>query len=137
MRVINFSDGREEIKINGKSVFLRLADPNIYMRAQKAQSAIEKLLERFDEVPQSSEEIADFLEAIDKALKEEINVIFDYDVSSVLFGGCSPLTPVDKDGTPYVKALIDHLMPIINEELNKSAKTSEAKISKYTAKYQK
>lgn len=136
MRVINFSDGREEIKINGKSVFLRLTDPNIYIRGQKAKEKIKKLLKKFDNVPETPEDAVAFLEEIDTALKEEINVLFDYNVSKVLFGSCSPLTPVDKNGTTYIEALLERLMPVIGDELEKSAEASERKIRKHTAKYQ-
>lgn len=137
MREINFSDGREEILINGKSVFLRLADPNIYVRARKAKRNIDELLGEFDKLPEGNEEAIDLLESSDAKLKAEVNAIFDYDVSGVLFGSCSPLTPIDNEGTTYIQALFEHLMPVIEEELDKSVQASEKRIAKYTAKYQK
>lgn len=136
MRIINFSDGREEIKINGKSVFLHLADPNIYLRLNNLKKSINEMLTQLDVSPSSNEEAVKLLESIDGKIKAEINALFDYDVSDVLFGSCSPLTPVDEDGTPYIEALLDNLMPLIEEELDKSAKASEAKIRKHTAKYE-
>lgn len=140
MANINIDDGREAITINGdpeRVIYIQPTDFNIYSRKEKAGKEIHALLAELDKAnPENAEAFADLLDSIDKRIKEQINYIFNYDVSKPVFGACSPLMEL-KNGKSYVQTFLEAIAPVIETASKKAAKASEKRIAKYTARYSK
>ncbi len=135
---INIDDGRVPITINGdpeRVIYIQPSDFNIQMRANQAEKNISELLSTFDNVnPENFKEYAALLEEVDRKTREEINNIFNYDVSKPVFGACSPFMTL-KSGKCYVEEFLDAIIPIIKEYAEKAAKASEKRIAKHTKRY--
>jgi hypothetical protein len=71
----------------------------------------------------------------DEFVKAELNIIFDYDVSSILFGNNSSFS--SHDGSYWIMQFIHGITPIIQTEIKKELKASENRVSKYTKDYEK
>ena len=138
MKNINIDDGREAVTINGdpeRVIYVQASDFNIQLRARQAREKISALLEEIDKKkPENEVEFADFLEEIDKNVREQINHIFNYDVSQPVFGLCSPLMSL-KSGKCYVEEFLEAITPVIEEIAKNAAKASEKRISKHTKRY--
>lgn len=138
MKNINIDDGREAITINDdpeRVIYIQASDFNIQLRARQARGRISELLEEIDKKkPENEAEFADFLEEIDKKVREQINHIFNYDVSQPVFGLCSPLMSL-KSGKCYVEEFLEAITPVIEEIAKKAAKASEKRIAKHTKRY--
>ena len=140
MKNINIDDGREAIMINGDServIYIHATDFNIKVRAQKAKTEINKMLTELDNAkPENDEAFADILEDIDKKVREQINFIFNSDVSQPVFGACSPLMSL-KNGMSYIEAFLEAILPELEKIAEKAAKASEKRINKHAGKYVK
>lgn len=140
MSNITIDDGREAITINGdpnRVIYVQASDFNIKVRANKARENIHALLEQLDKAdPKDDAALADILEDIDKKVREQINFIFNDDVSTPVFGACSPLMSL-KSGKSYVEAFLDAILPEIEKIAKKAAKASEKRIAKHAARYAK
>lgn len=140
MKNINIDDGREAITINGdpeRVIYIHPSDFNLHLRNMQARQKISQLLEHLDNSdPQTEEAFADLLDKIDTEVKAQVNHIFDYDVSTIVFGLCSPLMSL-KNGKSYIQEFLDAISPIIEETSKKAAEASEKRIAKHTGKYDK
>lgn len=140
MKNINIDDGREAITINGdpnRTIYVQASDFNIKVRARQAQKNIGALLEEIDKAnPENEDAFTDVLEDIDKKVREQINFIFNSDVSAPVFGACSPLMTLS-NGKSYVEAFLDAIIPELERIAKKAAEASEKRISKHTRKYTK
>lgn len=140
MKNINIDDGREAITINGdpeRVIYIQTTDFNIHLRNVQAKKNISVLLADLDKAnPENEEAFADLLDRVDKQVKEQINFIFNYDVSQPVFGACSPLMSL-KSGKSYVEEFLEAITPIIEESSKKAAEASEKRIAKHTARYSK
>lgn len=140
MKNINIDDGREAIMINGdpdRVIYVQASDFNIKVRAHKAKSGINALLEELDKAnPENEETLVDILEDVDKRIREQINYIFDYDVSQPVFGACSPLMSL-RNGKSYIEAFLEAILPELEKIAEKAAKASEKRINKHAGKYVK
>lgn len=140
MKNINIDDGREAITINGdpeRVIYIQPSDFNINLRNMQARQKISELLEELDNAkPETEEAFADLLDKIDTEVKAQVDHIFNYDVSAVVFGLCSPLMSL-KSGKSYIEEFLEAIAPIIEETSKKAAKASEKRIAKHTGKYDK
>lgn len=140
MANINIDDGREAITINGdpeRVIYIQASDFNIKLRARQAQKNIHALLENLDKAnPEDEEAFADVLEDVDKKVREQINFIFNSDVSKPVFGLCSPLMSL-RNGKSYVEAFLEAILPEIERIAKKAAQASEKRIAKHTKRYTK
>lgn len=140
MKNIIIDDGREAITINGdanRTIYVQASDFNIKVRARQAQKSIGALLEEIDKAnPENEDAFTDVLEDIDKKVREQINFIFNSDVSEPVFGACSPLMTLS-NGKSYVEAFLDAIIPELERIAKKAAEASEKRISKHTRKYTK
>lgn len=133
---LNVPDGRTTIYINGdkeKPVRINLYDESVFIRAKKAMEEIESITVQADEGMDVLMKI-DEADRISNEVKRWINYIFDYDVSSVVFGNFSPMTIVTKSGKTYFQVFLDAIMPKISEAQKKSIDAQRKRVDKYTAK---
>lgn len=144
---LNIETGEKTFTINedpNKLIKFNLTDMNIITRFNEASKVISKSLDDLkgdislnpDGTPEDeTEEISKIIKKIDKTMREQIDYIFGYPVSDVVFGGTNPLASVG--GISYCERFINAALPFIEKEIQKESKASEKRVSKYTAKYHK
>ncbi len=140
MSNITIDDGREAITINGdpnRVIYVQATDFNIKVRAQEAQNNIKEYLKKIKKAKAKTEaECIALLTEADKECRKQLNLIFNYDVSTPVFGACSPLMPLE-NGKIYAEAFLEAIIPELDRITEKATKASEKRIAKHTARYAK
>lgn len=111
-------------------------DLNLSARIETGTKEIESILKEAKDKTQIMEE-KDFLAevpVIDVRLKEQLNYIFDTNVSS-LFGETNLLTPT-ADGF-LIEGILNAILPVIKDCIQKAADQMEKKKDKYLGAYKK
>lgn len=111
-------------------------DLNLSARIETGTKEIESILKVAKDKTQIMEE-KDFLAevpVIDVRLKEQLNYIFDTNVSS-LFGETNLLTPT-ADGF-LIEGILNAILPVIKDCIQKAADQMEKKKDKYLGAYKK
>lgn len=108
--------------------------------AKRAKAAKDNILAYINEASQiaddkNEESIIDRIAENDKKIKEEINTIFNYDVSSVIFGDTHCLST--SNGVTFVENFLDAVTPVIEQEFEKEFQAASSRISRYTERYHK
>lgn len=103
-------------------IYFNPNDPDLALRLKALG---ERLKESVGEVSESEED----LERIQSKLKEELNVVFGSDISSVVFKHCSPLAVVG--GEFFAVQFFNAITPEIKKQIEKSQKEIEKHIGKY------
>ena len=143
----------EKIKVSGKVkeymivnekdealgvIRVNVTDFEFFNRVKQAEVHIMDVVNRFknlhDQQMQTEEKFAKLSE-LDKEVKEQLNYMFDYDVSSVVFGNTNCLSI--GDGLPFVTRFLQSIIPAIKRDLEKESRQSRQKMSKYTKRYHK
>lgn len=147
MHSINFSDNLKSFSINGdesRVIHFNPADPNILVRAKKAQKRIQEKQSQIDAVKLSSDgsaaedasdQATELLKEFDDLIREEINYIFNADVYDTVFAGQSPLCVVGKEKEFLFEAFLKAAMPIIQEGVDEFSVGSNARVERYTKGY--
>ena len=115
-------------------------DPSDTNIAKRAVTAKDNILAYIDEASQivdekNKENVIDELAAIDEKIKEEINTIFNYDVSAIVFGNIHCLST--SNGITFVENFLEAVTPIIEKEFEREFQATSNRISKYTERYHK
>lgn len=113
------------------------SDMNLPERLKKGWKVIEKVLAETQKRVEESDDIKELSELFvktDKAVKEELDYIFDTDVSGV-FGNTSFVTPT-KSGF-LIENIMNAILPVIEDEMKQAGKKSTEKVNKYTQRYHK
>lgn len=133
---LNLNDGKEKIYINKEKygedrvIWINLSDINILTRVDDAYKNINKFMKKIKETePKDVDKTIKVLKDADKYIREQVNYIFDYDVSDAVFG--KTFATADVGGKPYIQAFFEAIAPVIENKVKKQT----AKISKYTDKY--
>ena len=133
---LNLNDGKEKIYINKEKygedrvIWINLSDINILTRVDDAYKNINRFMEKIKETePKDVDKTIKVLKDADKYIREQVNYIFDYDVSDAVFG--RTFATADVGGKPYIQAFFEAIAPVIENKVKKQT----AKISKYTDKY--
>ena len=142
MQNLRIDDGLKEFTINGdknKVIRFNPADLNLLDRLDQAETAIEKAQDELEKdisldasgKPERQEDI-EFMRKVNKLIKDQIDFIFDAEVSDVVFGNQSPLSSVK--GKPFFERFFDAVKPILEKEITKEREASQKRISKYTGR---
>lgn len=132
-------DGKKEIPVKNKLgevlavLRFRTTDVNIIERAQQAEKNITEAFKPLYEMDLNPDGTAknetdmSKLADVEKCIKDEINYVFNDDVSSDLFKKCSPFSPIGNKF--FFENVIDALFNIVYKEMNKQ---HEEHIRRYT-----
>lgn len=134
MKNIKFDDGYKSFSINGDSnrvIRFNPADIGIVARIEQTEKKFEELEEKLKAC--TEEGAVEALKHADSAIKEQFDYMFNSDVSDVLFGGQSAVCTVK--GEFLFMRIMEAVLPIVKEEIEKEQKASETRISKYTEQY--
>lgn len=138
---IEFDDGFREYTINGdpnKVIRIDTADYDLITRADTARKNIEQAVKKYDNIkinPDGSancsdEEAIAAVTDLSNVIREQMNYIFNADVSSTVFGNASPLST--RKGIPLYERFFNAVIPIIEKDLSEENKQAQKRISKYT-----
>lgn len=132
-------DGKKEIPVKNKLgevlavLRFRTTDVNIIERAQQANKNIMEAFKALDNIDRNPDGTAkneldiEKLAEVEKRIKEQINYVFNDDVSSDLFKKCSPFSTIGNKF--FFENVIDALLNIVYKEMNKQ---HEEHIRRYT-----
>lgn len=111
-------------------------DFGFYNRTEEAGKRINEILKRFEamcKTDMTTEQRFEKLAEFDKEVKAELNKMFDYDVSSVVFGNKNCLS--FGNGELFIKRFLGAVIPIIKKDVEKEQKITKQKMAKYTKRY--
>lgn len=145
MQNLIIDDGLKEFTINndpGKVIRFNPADINLLDRFDKAYKSIEEEQKKLEEdielevdgkpveEQEDYEQALEVIRRLNQFIKDQIDYIFDSEVSDVIFGNQSPMSTVK--GRPFFERIFDAIEPILKKEITAERKASEKRMSKYT-----
>ena len=105
------------------------------------------IIHRYDEVVaylnkldtstlQNAESTSEELARIENELAEQLDKMFNANISEAIYSGMSPFPPLSS-GKLYIEEIIEKIGGLIEAETGARLKKVQSRMSKYTAKYQK
>lgn len=119
------------------NVFVNPMDVNIIVRLKEARKEINRYIEEAQKAATDAPEdkgeeyarAAELIRQIDEKIREQVNYIFNYDVSSVVFGKQHCLT--SSGGKYLVERMIDAFLPVFEKIRNIEQEASKKRLDKY------
>lgn len=147
---LSFDDGYKEIEINGdpeRVIRLNPTDAKFLNRLANFDESSKRIQEKYGDIDLNSitdlqnlnendsdfskyKKVAETADKLDSAMRELINDIFGYDISSIVFGSDSCLSPAG--GQPVFVNFMNAVLAYIKQEAEIEAEKSKTKIRKYT-----
>lgn len=134
MQSINFSTGHKEYAINGdeqNTIRVNISDINMLHRHEESVKVLESIIEKYKDIDKPTPE--QMLE-VDKIVREQINYIFDSDVSSSVFGNTHCMSPV-VGGKPMMQEFLEAMMPLVTKDIQSAAQAQQIKLDESVSKY--
>lgn len=127
---------------NGKllgGITIYPSDFNLGKRVKDAKSNILTLVKTAEQIAndetKSEEDIADDIYELDFKIKEQLDYMFNSNVSETVFKGLNCLN-LNK-GKYFAERFLEMMVPVITKELEASAKASYNRIDKYSSQASK
>lgn len=137
MTSLKFDDGYKEYSINGdesRVIRINTTDFAIFDRIKKAMKQIDKIAKEYENVtPKNDDEANDLFVSADKKVREQINYIFDSDVSTVAFGNTNCFSIVFSNKQPLFYNFLNAIIPTIRSDIEKVMSKSNKNVAKYTS----
>ncbi len=108
------------------------ADVELLKRYEHVAEAVSHIADDVDE----SKDIVDIVKEMEEKLNNQIDYLFNSNVSQIFFSITSPFT-VLPNGEFFVENVLNAIGKLIEAETGKRFKKVQAKIGKYTSKYHK
>lgn len=128
---------KKKFRVNGdnsKILELNTSDLNIMSRLQIGYERLQKLMQEFTSTPNDDNVLESFAK-IDKAMREQLDFIFDSNVSELCGSGGSMYDPYN--GMFRYEHILDTLTKLYANNLNDEYKKIKKRLSKHTDKYTK
>ena len=141
MKSLKIDDGYKEFMINddpNRVIRFNPADVAILTRIRDSVGRIEQSLKDSEDdfainpdgtPADKMEQAGDAVRKVTELVKEQINYIFNADVSEAVFGNQSPLSLVG--GVPLYERFLNVVIPEIEKAVKAERKLSEKRVSKY------
>ncbi|HWT27625.1 MAG TPA: hypothetical protein VN131_06770 [Mobilitalea sp.] len=141
MHSLNFDEGYKEFSINGdenRVIRFNPADYGLLERYKEARNTIMKSIDKLQSdielkndgsAKDETDEAADQLASVRQLIFEQVNYIFNADVSKTVFGNQSPISTVK--GKFLFEGFIEAAGAIITDAVNKEQAASQKRIDKY------
>ena len=141
MQNLVFDEGYKEFTINGDENRVIRFNPSDFAILKRLDEARNKILEAMkiqDDIElddegkpiENLENASKIVKHIDDTIKEQINYVFDYDVSKAVFGNQSPMANIK--GLPLYARFMESIKPVIESAMNEEREKSKKRVSKYT-----
>ncbi len=108
------------------------ADVELVKRYEHVAEAVSHIADDVDE----SKDIVDIVKEMEEKLNNQIDYLFNSNVSQIFFSITSPFT-VLPNGEFFVENVLNAIGSLIEAETGKRFKKVQTKIGKYTSKYHK
>lgn len=122
----------EFLDVDGNILFTVSFNPDLDI-ARRYDKMVEFLNKMFADSEEKDTE--SFFAKCDE-LKEQLNELFNSDISTPIFSVMNPFTPLES-GKFYIEEIVEKLGDIVESELNTRVKKVQSRQNKYTAKYHK
>lgn len=131
---IEFDNGDKEC------IYFNPSDPDLMIRIKNFEGRVNERTEGFSdmELSEDGNPTGDFVEEFERIqtiIKEEIDVVFDGNISEVVFKHCSPFAIVN--GNYFMIAFLEAIKPEIEKHIKKSRAEAEKRMNKHIGKYKK
>ena len=123
-------------RINGDNnsiLELNLSDVNIGERLEKGYIKLQQELEKIATIPDDDTDAYEELKKADKVMREQLDYIFDSNVSEVCGKGGSMYDP--KDGSYRFEHILSTLLKLYDESINREYALMKKRIDKHTGSY--
>ena len=139
---INFEENIREITLNGNENRKIKFSPSDYAIIERFNTA----LKHFDEISKEMtemkisesnalEDMSNLIKIGNEKLEAEVDYIFGYQISDLVFENQSPLTFIK--GRTLFEIFIESAMEYVVKTIKEEQEKSKAKVSKYTKEYHK
>lgn len=125
MKSINFNEGIVKYAINGNKdrvIEIVPSDSNIIVRFEKAVQEIQEAQKKYSDLKEEDNKI-NVLEELDNIVKAQIDYIFGYPVSKVVFGNIGAISPIGDKA--YYERFLEAILPVIKEAIFDGIETLE------------
>lgn len=131
---------KEQFRINGrddKILELDTSDLNVVARLQEGYDKLVQIMEELQNTDVNAEDadIQKALQKADKAMRAEVDYIFDSNVSEVCCGNGTMYDP--RDGKFRWEIIIESLINLYHNNLSKEYEKMRNRVAKHTDKYVK
>lgn len=141
MQNLVFDEGYKEFTINGdenRVIRFNPSDIAILKRLDEAKNKILEAMQVEKDIEldvegkpiETLENASKVVKHIDDTIKEQINYVFDYNVSDVVFGKQSPMANIK--GLPLYVRFMESVKPVIESAMKEEAEKSRKRVNKYT-----
>ena len=145
-----FEEGYKVYDINGdpdRVIKVSTTDYSIITRFQEAEFKIKEKVKDYNNInikpdgtaDTDAEEAIAAIADLTSFIEEQINYIFNSDISGIVFNGQSCLSTFK--GVPLYERFLDAIIPVIEKDLKAEVKESQKRVQKYTnnssSKYKK
>lgn len=141
MQNISFNDGYKEFTINNdesKVIRFNPSDFGILQRIKEAYDEIDKATDIDEDIKLNPDgtvmenlgKTVKIVKGIEDTIKNQVDHIFNSDISEMVFGKQSPLGMVK--GVPLYERFLNAAIPFIKKEVETEMKASQKRMSKYT-----
>ena len=135
MRNLEINKGYKEYTINGdeaKVIRVKTTDFSLIDNLRNFEKKVITVAEELDELKNTDDAdvILEKIKAADKKVKAELDMIFDDNVSEVVFGSMNCLSYTD--GQPVAYGFIEAIIPEIEKDLKAEGKAAQKRIEKYS-----
>ena len=147
---LNYDDGYKNIELNGdpdKVIRINPTDVQFLERFANFDETADKIREKYKDVDLNTinqlkhmdennpdfskfKEAAENIDKLDKAMKELVNEVFGYDISSIVFGNENCLSPAN--GKPIFMNFMERIFEYIQSVALSEKTKAQQKIEKYT-----
>ena len=110
-----------------------LSDFNFLKRAETCEKNIETLMDEAKKIAADKTDgdaaVVDQITSLDEKMKKELDTMFDYGVSGVVFGNIHCMSM--RNGVPFIERFLDTILPICKDVIKKESDESNKRVAKY------
>lgn len=113
-------------------------DPNFVARMNNFANKYAELSKKADEVggyfdSGDMDKAGAAMIELDNMIKSELDILFDAEVSKVVFGDCNCLATVN--GVPFIERFMNAILPEFKSMIVKERQAQNQRVAKYTGRY--